>query len=184
MPVVIGGLGATRTTPVTVHREGRGRLYYRVGVEWAEGDPPARAQGLEVATALRGVDDVVDHRLQAGERYALDVTISTDAAQHHVAVEVPLPAGLEAIDRRLGSGVSTSVPRLPARWAPSLTHYELHPDRIQLFFDELPPGTQSTTIYVLAATAGEYTMPAATAEAMYEPEIRARATSQRVVVEP
>jgi uncharacterized protein YfaS (alpha-2-macroglobulin family) len=40
------------------------------------------------------------------------------------------------------------------------------------------------TVPVLATTPGSYVLPAAVAEAMYSPEIRARTTATRVRVSP
>lgn len=118
--------------------------------------------------------------LRGGRRYALEVQLQTDAPQYFVALEVPLPAGLEAIDTRLGAGGEARD--VDGARSPWLSHQELHADRVVLFFDELPPGRHIHTLPVLATTPGRYRLPPARAEAMYAPEIRARTTADVVEV--
>ena len=104
------------------------------------------------------------------------MTLETDGPQHHVAVEVPLPAGLEAVDLRLGAGARARVSGELVS-SPYLSHHELRPDRVVLFFDHLPPGQTRHSVPITATTVGRFTLPAAVAEAMYEPETRARTTA-------
>lgn len=168
--------GAPRQQPhVVVQREGKGRTYYRVGVEWtAQGDAPARSQGLSISRTMPA-------SVTLGQRTLVEIELSTDATQHHVAVEVPLPAGLEAVDTQLGAGVRARVtPGVVS--SGFLSHQELRPDRIVLFFDQLPPGTTRHTVPLIATTPGRFEVPAAVAEAMYEPETRARTTRATMVV--
>lgn len=116
-----------------------------------------------------------------GQRTLVEIELSTGATQHHVAVEVPLPAGLEAVDAQLGTGAQARVARGVVS-SPHLSHHELRPDRIVLFFDQLPPGTTRHSVPLVATTPGRFRLPAAVAEAMYEPETRARTTRGTVVV--
>ncbi|MEM6991709.1 MAG: alpha-2-macroglobulin family protein [Myxococcota bacterium] len=183
MAAIAPALGAARTTPVVIERKGVGPVHYRLGVQWAVDAPPARAQGLRLDTKLESADGEAVTRLQAGTRYAVDVRLSTSAPQHHIAVEIPLPAGVEAVHPRLGRGGRANTGGFSLAKTPWLSHMERRADRLVLFFDELPPGTVHHEVVVFAATPGEYTMPAAVAEAMYEPETRARETPRRIVVE-
>lgn len=162
---------------VVVQREGTGRAYYRVGVEWtAPRDAPARAQGVSISRTLPSV-------VTLGESTRVDLELNTDAALHHVAVEVPLPAGLEAVDTQLGSGVRARVAEgTHTSWL--VSHQELRPDRVVLFFDYLPPGTTQHSVPLVATTPGQFELPAAVVEAMYEPETRARTTRKTIVVTP
>ncbi len=153
---------------VVIHREGQGRAYYRVGVEWTPQDAPARSQGLSIHRTI-------PTEIGVGDTAMIQVSLWADAAVHHLAVEVPLPAGLEAVDTALGGGARARVLGSETHSA-FLSHREVRPDRVVLFFDSLPPGTTEHTIPIVATTPGRYTMPAAVAEAMYEPETRARTT--------
>ncbi|MCA9685893.1 MAG: hypothetical protein KC457_27210, partial [Myxococcales bacterium] len=94
--------------------------------------------------------------------------------------EVPLPAGLEAIDVELGKGsAAMTISGYRAGW---VSHQELRRDRAVIFADRLPEGTHTTTVFVRATTPGDYVMPAASAELMYYPEIYGRTTGGRLVV--
>lgn len=161
---------------VVIHREGQGRTYYRVGVEWTPEDAPARAQGITIHRT-------VPEAIRVGEGANLEVSLTADAAVHHLAVEVPLPAGLEAVDPNLGAGARARVRGELVR-SDFVSHEELRPDRVLLFFDVLPPGTTKHAIPVTATTPGRYVLPAAVAEAMYEPETRGRTEAGVVRVLP
>ncbi len=176
------GTRGTRATRVTLDPGGPGRSHYRLSMEWAAlADAPARdQQGLVLERSVVGVDG--DEPLQAGRRYRLRVTLETAEPQRYLAVELPLPAGLEAIDTRLGAGADARA----GVWIPRgswVSHEELHRDRVLLFADELPPGRSVHTIPVIASTPGDFVLPAAQVEAMYTPEIRARTETARIRVE-
>lgn len=162
---VLSGPVADRTH-VVLQREGQGRAYYRVGVQWTPIDAPARAQGVSVSRWMPA-------QIRVGEQSTVQIVLEADAAIHHLAVEVPLPPGLEAVDTRLGAGARARV-HGELDHAAELSHYELRPDRVVLFFDTLSPGTTRHSIPVAATTVGTYSVPAAVAEAMYEPETRGR----------
>lgn len=170
------------TVAVVVGREGKGRTHYRVDVTWAELDPPARKQGLSLVRRIVDEDGKAVDELRAGQRYRLEIEIETPGLQHHLAVEVPLPLGLEPVDAELGSGAAARVVDGPT--SPDVSHKELRTDRVLLFFDALPGGKHLHSVPVFAVTAGSFTMPPAVAEAMYEPETRARTTKQQVRIAP
>jgi len=186
MAELLGPLGTDRTATVVLDREGDGAAYWRLGMEWAATGPaPARSQGLSLSRRLLDAEgEPVDpSSLQAGRRYLLEVTVEADAPQPYVALELPLPAGLEAIDTTLGAGgrARTSTKAIDGDW---IAHQELHRDRVLLFADELGAGRHVHAVPVLATTPGRYVLPAAMAEAMYSPEVRARTTVTRVNVGP
>ncbi|MCA9711724.1 MAG: hypothetical protein KDK70_38165, partial [Myxococcales bacterium] len=184
MADLLGPASDDGTTQVVLDRQGTGAAHYRLGMEWVLAGPaPARRQGLVLERRLLERDHGAGERLEAGRRYSLQVVVETEAPQRYLAIEVPLPAGLEAIQAELGAGgaarVGTAGPR--GWW---VSHQELHGDRVLLFADELAPGRYVHHVPVLAATPGRFTMPAAVAEAMYTPEVRARTTSARLRVDP
>jgi alpha-2-macroglobulin len=185
MAELLGPLGTDRTATVVLDREGEGAAYWRLGMEWSVAGPaPARSQGLSLSRRLLDAEGqpVDPGSLRAGRRYLLEVVLDADVPMPYVAVELPLPAGLEAIDASLGAGGRARAPELAlAGW---VDHQELHRDRVLVFADELGTGPHVHTIPVLATTPGRYVLPAAVAEAMYAPEIRARTTTTRVRVGP
>ncbi|MGH1344220.1 MAG: alpha-2-macroglobulin family protein [Nannocystales bacterium] len=160
---------------VTLERLGQGRMYYRVGMQWApkpETIEP-RARGISIQRTLfdsRGALD--DRSLVAGEGGTLEVVITADARQRYVAIDVPLPAGLEAVDRSLGRGGASKTVRTSTggRSLP-YSHHELRGDRVLVFVDQLPAGTYRYRVPVRATHEGHYSMPPATVHAMYSPEV-------------
>lgn len=170
-------------TRVLLRREGRGRVHWRVGVRWTEADPQPRAQGLAVRSRILDDHGTPVTELVAGRRYRMEVAVESSTPQQFIAVELPLPAGVEADPHDLGHGIAArAASTIESR---ALSHLELRPDRALLFFDDLEPGTTVQQIAVTATSKGSYALPGATAEAMYEPETRARAKATRIeIVDP
>ena len=163
--------------PVVLHRQGAGTLYYRLGVDWSPGGPdlPARDQGLALTRSLRTTSGI-----DLGAPVAIDLTLRTHTRVRYVAVDIPIPAGLEPIQTDLGHGHAAATLTGPiGRW---FTRQELHRDRILLFVDDLPPGHHVHTIHLRATSRGRYTFPPAHTEAMYIPEIYGRTTATTIDV--
>jgi hypothetical protein len=165
---------------LVLQRQGRGRLYYRLGTEWAEADDvaPARDQGLSIERKVRGPEGP-STSLTAGEPVAFDLVLQNRAPLSYVAVEVPVPGGLEPVLEDLGQGHRASLLGGTYR---GTSHEERLPDRIRLFYDHLGAGRHRVTLNLRATTVGEYALPPAQAVAMYMPEIYGRSTAGRVVV--
>lgn len=160
---------------VTLERIGKGRLYYRVGMQWAPRpdtiQPEARGIAIE-RTIFDARGALGERSLVAGEGGTLEVVVTTDARQRYVAIDVPLPAGLEAVDRSLGrGGASKSVRTSTGGHSLPFSHHELRGDRVLVFVDHLPAGTYRYRVPVRATHEGVYSMPPATAAAMYSPEV-------------
>ncbi len=170
--------------PLLLQRAGRGRLYYRIELAYTpdrpESEQPVRSQGLSITRSLRSPRQAETRELVVGEPAAIDVVLHNAAPLSYVAVEVPLPAGLEVLQRSLGRGQASQM--LSGHHSPHVTYEELRADRVLLFADSLPAGSHPHTIYVRPTTAGHYVLPSAQAEAMYEPEIYGRTTSGTVEV--
>ncbi len=172
-----------RVEPLLLERKGTGRMYYRVGMEWAnEGPVRAVERGIEIRRTLRGEKGrlELDTPLKAGELFAMDVVLEVRSDLSYVAVEVPLPAGLEAVNLDLGKG--SAAMKLSGHRAYWVSHQELHRDRALLFANGLSPGKHTTTVFLRATTPGDYRLPAASAEMMYYPEIYGRTDAARVKV--
>lgn len=162
--------------PLVVHREGTGPLYYRVAVDWAAaGDPPAREQGITIRRKIRDAGSI-----DLGEPVAVDLELLTHHALHYVAIEVPIPAGLEPVHHNLGRGHAAATQRGAA--GNFLNHQELRHDRVVLFADHLQPGHHTHTIHLRATSRGRYLFPPAHAEAMYIPEVHGRTTTATLTV--
>ncbi|MFO0634578.1 MAG: alpha-2-macroglobulin family protein [Nannocystaceae bacterium] len=174
--------GAGEAPRVTLQRKGKGRMYWRVGMSWTPRDAgrSADAHGIAIARELRTADARDVSRVTAGELVALDVTITVDRTQRYVAIELPLPPGLEAVDEGLGAGARARV--LAARGGGWVSHRELWRDRALLFADSLSPGEHVATVFLRATTPGSFRMPAAVVHAMYAPERRGHTAHASVEV--
>ena len=132
--------------------------------------------------------------VKAGELVRIKVRVGTPAARSNVALDIPLPAGLEAVDTTLSStaglprgeqGADTETdemqdarergipPWVLGFWNP-FNHTELRDDRALFFSNELPPGVHTVSVIARATTPGEFVLVPARAEAMYAPEVFGR----------
>jgi alpha-2-macroglobulin len=169
---------------VTLSRTGKGRMYYRVAMRWAPegGTIEPHAAGIAIERTLRtkagvvGAGDVIG----LGELVSMDLTLTTSDAMTYVAVDIPLPAGLEAVDTSIGSGSSAMVlGRGHGSW---VSHSELRAERTLVFADRLSPGEHHHTVPLRAITPGRYSMPPAHVEAMYYPEVQGNSASGTVEI--
>ena len=103
------------------------------------------------------------------------VRIATHEPRHFVAIEVPLPAGLEAINASLATSVGSFEPteananRLV--WASPFNHVETRDSKVVLFADELSPGTYEYRFWARATTIGKFVLKPAMASLMYQPDV-------------
>ena len=170
---------------MVLQRQGEGRLYYRLGTEWQElGEAqPSRDQGLAIERKVRLRRGDASASIPVGEAVAFDLTLRNRAPLSYVAIEVPVPAGLEPVLDNLGKGHGASRLAREGGGLGSMTsHEERHPDRVLLFIDHLSAGEHMQTVQLRAITPGEFALPPARAEAMYMPEIYGRSTGDRLTV--
>jgi uncharacterized protein YfaS (alpha-2-macroglobulin family) len=200
VPMALVGDPGTKQQLVLA-KNGKGRLYYRVGMKYAPSDlemPPAD-HGFEVTRIYEAIDDPKDVRrndkggwsIKAGARVRVRVTMVAPARRYHVALVDPLPAGLEPIDPALA--VSGSIPNDPEEakkrgafwwwWGTWYEHQSLRDERAEAFASMLWEGVHEYSYVARATTPGEFVVPPAKAEEMYNPETFGRSAVDRVVVE-
>lgn len=173
----------SKENTVKIEKTGNGRLYYDILLSYfyeADTLPPAE-EGIgilrEMEPVVKGTKDVL---LGSTQRVKLTITVPED--RHFVAVESPLPAGMEPIDL----GLLTSQQNLlegevneDAKniwgyswyWNPHWwTHEELRDDRIFLFADHLPAGVYEYEYLIRATTPGKFRLRPARVWEMYFPE--------------
>lgn len=118
-----------------------------------------------------------------GQLVRVTVDFGTDATRRHVAVSDFLPAGLEPVNRKFKT-TAASAPGddgpAPPRWW--LDHQELRDERVDAFANYLWHGERSFSYLARATTPGTFTVPSATVEAMYEPDVHARTALGRFEV--
>jgi alpha-2-macroglobulin len=185
--------------PLTLQKDGAGRLYYRVAMTYAplNPDPNPFAAGFEVDRIYEAVDDPADVRrdsdgtwhFRAGARIRVKVSFSTNSVKQHVALADPLPAGLEALNPEL-AGTQAAPPGADREsggkywwWGPWYSHRNLRDDRAEAFAEWVPAGSYTFAYYARATTPGVFRVAPAKAEEMYHPETFGRTGAGRVVIE-
>ncbi|MBI5478602.1 MAG: Ig-like domain-containing protein [Deltaproteobacteria bacterium] len=188
-----------------VQKQGPGRLYYRVGMQYAPTDlkPPPADHGFTVERAYQAVDQPAEvrrdsdgtWRIKAGARVRVRLTMVAPARRYHVALVDPLPAGLEALNPALA--VTGTVPQSPDDtrggsgrhgrwfwlWGPWYQHQNLRDERAEAFTPLLWDGVHTYSYVARATTPGTFVVPPPKAEEMYMPETFGRGAGDRVIVE-
>jgi uncharacterized protein YfaS (alpha-2-macroglobulin family) len=194
-------------------KTGKGRLYYRVGMQYAPADlklPPYDA-GFTVERVYEGVDDPADvkrdadgtWRVKSGSRVRVKLTMVAPSRRYHVALVDPLPAGLEALNPALkttgaippGPDPTVAVmgapglggPRYGGHWwiwfRPWFDHQNMRDERVEAFGALVWEGVWSYSYVARATTPGKFVVPPPKAEEMYSPETFGRGAGDRLIVE-
>ena len=161
---------------VALSRRGAGRIFYTVAMSYQPDDAEraSHERGLMLTRGLRRAGGALPEpwALKAGEIVALDIRISATDSVRDLAIDVPIPPGLEPIHIDLkGEAGALPVAGDSGWW---VAHQELLADRCRFYAVDLPAGEHSHTVFLRALVPGRYQVPAAHAEAMYRPEINAR----------
>jgi uncharacterized protein YfaS (alpha-2-macroglobulin family) len=198
---------------LTLAKEGPGRLYYRIGMQYAPASlklAPAD-HGFTVERVYEGIDGKDDvrrgddgsWRIRSGSRVRVKLTMVATSRRTHVALVDPLPAGLEAsnpalrVTGSLPEGPDDTVthrgapglggPRLRGSWwwwrRPWFEHQNLRDERVEAFASLLFEGVYTYSYVARATTPGTFVVPPPRAEEMYHPETFGRGHTDRVVVE-
>jgi uncharacterized protein YfaS (alpha-2-macroglobulin family) len=194
---------------LTLHREGTGTLYYMTALKYAvnEMHEAGLDRGFLVdrhyyvvdrnATGDDGTDDLNQSRtsFKAGDLVRVVLTFDLPKERRYVAVNDPLPAGLEPVESWFATTASDLV---KAQQEPGtddddwmswwkrggFDHVERHDDRVLLFATRLAAGSQRFSYLARATTAGSFVTAPTHAEEMYEPEVFGRTRSDAIEVKP
>jgi uncharacterized protein YfaS (alpha-2-macroglobulin family) len=167
--------------------QGDGELFYSLDASYPPKNPSGvHEHGLSVTIHLRDPRHASSDATEvaAGELLAMDIVVGARSAQEHVVIDVPLPAGLEAINPDIPIESLAVGPDVVAHKDFAFAHQELQAERVLIFPRSIRPGLAKHTIFLRALLAGNYEMPGAHAEVMYSPEIRGRGQASRVTVLP
>jgi uncharacterized protein YfaS (alpha-2-macroglobulin family) len=190
----------TASQNLILSKEGPGRLYYRVGMQYAPAslklDPSEHGFTVErVYEAVDKADDVRRDedgtwRIKAGARVRVKLTMLVATRRYHVALVDPIPAGLEALNPALA--VTGSVPEDPNAktgdrwwwyWRPWFEHQNMRDERVEAFASLVWEGAHIYSYVARATTPGVFVVPPTKAEEMYHPETFGRSGTDRVIVE-
>ncbi|MFN7147586.1 MAG: hypothetical protein ACK4YP_27710, partial [Myxococcota bacterium] len=162
LPSADGGQVAAATNGFVVTRT----------LEVVRGEGPSEKFPVEKGTKLtvaRGA--IVEDRVQ--------IVVPEDRT--YVAVEVPLAAGLEALNPRLATAPPEATPRTRVTRAPTFADWR--DDAVIFYFETLPKGTYDLALRARATVAGDFVLPAARAERLYDASVVGWSNGARVVVE-
>ena len=191
------GLEAGKTLPMEFSKTGTGTLFYTLSLKYAlpVEEQLARDEGLSVYVEISELDSgkvVTGNTLQAGTIYKAQVTLSTTKNRTFVALRVPIPSGAEVLNADFATmpqlaGTATkeeasSTEGTLDEWgnwfAPGynfgLSSREIYDNEVRYFWDAFPRGRQQVEFLFRPVRSGSFTVPSATAECMYEPEIFGR----------
>ena len=190
---------------LVITKEGKGRLYYRMAMNYSPRDLflKARNRGFQsVKRTFESVEDPEDvnleddvYKVKAGKKVRVVIEFTSAQRRYHVSLLDYLPGGLEQINL---SSPQVDKPRHlsneeffykrnpfsycfiePSAW---FEHYNMRDERTEAFASVLHQGKYYFKYIVIATTKGEFIAPPAKVECMYTPEIFGRTATQKLVV--
>jgi len=115
--------------------------------------------------------------------------ISTPEIRRYVAVDDPLPAGLEPVTldfattaKAYAAAVGDSSPDDYWDYTPTFNHVEQKDDRVTLFSDYMDSGEHEHSYLARATTTGTFLAPATRVHEMYHPETFGQGAAYDLVV--
>ncbi len=110
-----------------------------------------------------------------GDELLITYRFQSSQPQSFLALEDPLPAGLEVLNPNLDLfGKFYQVPVEDGVQTASLSHSEMRDSQTDLFFDETPAGLLTYSVLARATAAGTFAWPAAQISPMYDSRFYAR----------
>ncbi len=175
---------------VTLAREGRGVLHYRLGLRYridSALSPPVD-RGLIVEREFEALENSADVRrsadgtwhIRAGARVRVRVVVVAPVRRSHVALVSPFPAGIEPLNPSFRNAPPPRLPRGAWAW---WDRVEIRDDRVQLFASSLPEGIWTFTGEAVATTPGRFLADPPKVEEMYSDDVFGRGTADRVVID-
>jgi hypothetical protein len=181
-----GEVQLTAATPVTVRVDTR----YLPAADG--GDVAASAAGFVVSRTMEIVRDAgpgdkiaieKGTRIKVARGTVLEeqVQIVVPEDRTYVVIEVPLAAGVEALNPRLQTSGPEATPRKATTRAPTFADWR--DDVVVYYYERLPKGTYDLAFRTRATVVGDFVMPSARAERLYDATVVGWSAGARVVVE-
>lgn len=197
MTRLLGDASGTRGGPsrdLCIQKSGSpGRLYYRLGLDYAPTNPRTEGRdcGFFVERRYEAIDDDEDvvktdggYRIRSGARVRVRLTMTNTSRRYHVALVDKMPAGFEAVNPALKTSEALPVDTDKQQDAPGVfcgmrcffsrswfEHQNLRDERAEAFASLLWEGAHSYSYVARATCKGTFVTPPATAEEMYSPEV-------------
>jgi len=185
----IASLEKGEKLPLEIHKEGKGRMYYEVRMDYAPGGKlEARDEGMVVFKSYETLDGKeIEDYFPLGELLVVNLKVVIPQARHFVVVEDPLPAGFVPVNLSFETESTELARKIEKRrkqpWWQGFRHREMYKEKILLFADYLSPGIHTYTYLVRAITPGTFHLPATKVEEMYTPEVFGRSEEEEIVVQ-
>ncbi|EYF06966.1 Hypothetical protein CAP_1225 [Chondromyces apiculatus DSM 436] len=184
--------------------DGQGAVAYQLEAAWRRAFDSEEAGQLAATRAQRGPSvhriytdpsgrplDLAAVRPGDVVRVALLIGLPTGVPRErlgYLAITDRLPGGFEPIQPDLNT--VASAPDLDGnhplagvlRYGSDASHVELRDDRVHLYFNEVSGERVAATYLARATTAGEFVVPPASAELMYEGDSTGYSEAERVVI--
>jgi alpha-2-macroglobulin len=183
------------TQNLAIDKQGEGRLYYRIGMNYAPKSLKLAAAdyGFAVSRVYEAVDNADDVKqnadgswtIKAGSRVRVNVQMVAPTRRYHVALVDNLPAGIEIINKTLATSGDNYVYQSDEikRRSYWFNHQNLRDNRAEAFTTLLSEGVWNYSYLARATTPGNFVVPPAKAEEMYAPETFGRSKTDFVKVE-
>jgi uncharacterized protein YfaS (alpha-2-macroglobulin family) len=183
------GLTSGKEYDVDIEKQGTGRLYYGVRMNYyPKATQGAADEGIEVTKTMEAVpaQEGKGDRFAPGTLVRVTIAVTVGQERHFVVVDDPLPAGFEVVNRTFRTTANQMPGDEPGEqewWKFNpFNHPEFKDDRVLLFADFLPAGVHTYTYVARATSFGTFAMPATRAEGMYEPEVFGRTSSRTIEI--
>jgi uncharacterized protein YfaS (alpha-2-macroglobulin family) len=137
-----------------------------------------RGGGAPLERLARGADGTI--RVNVGDVVEEVVEVVNPEDRNHVAIVLPLAAGLEPLNPNLATAPAEAAPSAAPTLPPSWTSFG--DDRVFYAYDTLPKGNYRFVFRTRALIAGSFTQPPGEAETMYQVGIHGASAGQRIVI--
>lgn len=118
--------------------------------------------------------------LKVGDVVEEQVQVVNPEEAWHVAIVVPLAAGVEVLNPRLATAAPEARPSAKLTLEP--TYSALLDDKVAYYFNHLPKGTYDFYFRTRATIEGRFIQPGATSELMYDDAVRGQSPGALVTV--
>jgi len=147
-----------------------------------------RSAGFAMTRRYETIDgaSLEGKHLKLGSLVRARLHVHADQGNHYVAIDDKLPAGLEPLNAALATTETVAAGKVTPemrRALAVLSYSELRDSRVAFFIDDMAAGDYELTYVARATTPGAFVRPAASVEAMYQPEIAGASATDDITIE-
>jgi hypothetical protein len=147
-----------------------------------------RSAGFAMTRRYETIDgaSLEGKHLKLGSLVRARLHVHADQGNHYVAIDDKLPAGLEPLNAALATTETVAAGKVTPQMRRALavlSYSELRDSRVAFFIDDMAAGDYELTYVARATTPGAFVRPAASVEAMYQPEIAGASATDDITIE-